>query len=80
MSGHIKIEATLLREVAAARRWSEQQANNARRIIDGGMGTAYGFKEYEETTFGETDDGGMEGFGWVYYLYNERLEELEAII
>jgi hypothetical protein len=79
MSGHLKLDATRLKEVASGRGWSEQQVNNAKRMIDGGMGTTYGFKEYEETTFGDSD-GGMEGFGWVYYLYNERLEELEAII
>jgi hypothetical protein len=80
MSGHLKIDATRLGELAHSRNWSDQQINNAKRIIDGGMGTTYGFKEYEETTLGEPEDGGMEGFGWVYYLYNERVEELESII
>jgi hypothetical protein len=60
MSGHLKIDATRLGELAHSRNWSEQQINNAKRIIDGGMGTTYGFK--------------------VYYLYNERVEELESLI
>jgi hypothetical protein len=77
MSGHLKIDATLLTSIARTRGWSEERTNNAKRIIDGGMGTNYGFKEYEETSI---EDSGMEGFGWVYYLYNERLDELESII
>ena len=35
------------------------------------MGEHLGYKSFEETTFGE---------GWVYYLYTERVEEVEGLI
>ena len=68
-----------LAEVVRARGWSSAQTYNAQRLIDGGMGERLGYKSFEETTFG---DGGqeLEGEGWVYYLYEERLEEVEGLI
>ena len=80
MAGHLELDSTRLEEVARNRGWSDSQVYNARRIIDGGLGTSYGYKEYEETSFGEDADGGLEGFGWVYHLYNERVEEIESLI
>ncbi|HYL98624.1 MAG TPA: hypothetical protein VEZ90_06695 [Blastocatellia bacterium] len=80
MSGHLELNSKQLEEVARNRNWTEQQIYNARRIIDGGMGSNYGFKEYGETSFGQADEGGLDGFGWVYHLYDDRIEELEALI
>jgi len=80
MSGHLELESIRLNEVAQSRNWSEQQVYNAKRIIDGGMGANYGYKEYEETSFGEADDGGLEGYGWVYHLYSERIDDLQSLL
>jgi hypothetical protein len=80
MSGHLELESSPLDSVAKARDWSEQQIYNAKRIIDGGMGSNYGYKEYEETTFGQQSEGELEGYGWVYHLYNERIDELESLL
>jgi hypothetical protein len=80
MSGHLELESSPLQEVARIRNWSEQQVYNAKRIIDGGMGSQYGYKEYGETQFGEADDGGLDGFGWVYHLYKERVADLEILL
>jgi hypothetical protein len=80
MSGHLELDSTRLDQVARKRNWSEAQIHNAKRIIDGGMGSNYGHKEYEETNFGSPEDGGLEGFGWVYHLYDERIEDLESLI
>jgi hypothetical protein len=80
MSGHLELDSTKLEQVAQNRGWSDARIHNAKRIIDGGMGSNYGYKEYEETSFGDPDEGGMEGFGWVYHLYNERIEDLESLI
>lgn len=79
-SGSLREDSSPLIEVARNRGWSDQQAYNARRLIDGGLGLKYGFKEYQETNFGGPDEEGLEGYGWVYYLYDERVEELESII
>ena len=80
MSGHLELNSKKLEEVARNRNWTEQQIYNARRIIDGGMGENYGFKEYSETSFGPEDEGGLDGYGWVYHLYDDRIGELEALI
>ncbi|MGH9822169.1 MAG: hypothetical protein ACREDR_02760 [Blastocatellia bacterium] len=80
MSGHLELNSKQLEQVAQTRNWTEQQVYNARRIIDGGMGENYGFKEYGETSFGSEGDGGLDGFGWVYHLYDDRIDELEALI
>jgi hypothetical protein len=80
MTGHLQLDASPIRQVAQQRNWSDQQLYNAKRIIDGGLGLQFGFKEYEETQIGEPDEGGLEGFTWVYYLYNERVDELENLI
>jgi len=80
MSGHLELEALPLDKVAESRNWSEQQVYNARRIIDGGMGSNYGYKEYQETSFGNAGEGEMDGFGWVYHLYVERINDLQDLI
>ena len=80
MSGHLELDSTQLEQVAINRNWSEQQTHNAKRIIDGGMGTNYGFKDYQEVSFGRPGEGDMDGYGWVYHIYNERVDELESII
>jgi len=79
MSGHLELDSTPLDQVARDRAWSPQQTHNAKRIIDGGLGSNYGYKEYEEVRFG-TPEGGLEGYGWVYHLYNERIPDLESIL
>ena len=66
-------------EAARARCWSDAQMHNAQRLIDGGMGERLGFKSFEETTFGDGTEA-LEGEGWVYYLYEERIEEVEGLI
>jgi hypothetical protein len=66
-------------EAARARGWTEAQLYNARRLIDGGMGERLGYKSFEETTIGEDEDA-LEGEGWVYYLYEDRVDEIEALI
>ena len=78
-AGHEELGAVLLAEVARARGWSEAQAHNAKRLIDGGMGERLGYKSFEETTVGDDDDA-MEGEAWVYYLYPDRLEEIAELI
>jgi hypothetical protein len=64
-----------LDEVARARGWSEGQIYNAKRLIDGGMGERLGYKAFEETTI-----EGEAGEGWVYYLYEERVDEVAELI
>ncbi len=66
-------------EAARTRGWSDAQAYNAQRLIDGGMGERLGYKSFEETTFGGAEEA-IEGEGWVYYLYEERIEEVEGLI
>jgi len=80
MAGHLELDSTRLEEVARNRNWSEPQVYNAKRIIDGGLGSGYGYKEYEETSFGEADEGGLEGYGWVYHIYNERIDDFESLL
>ena len=80
MSGHLELESTRLEEAAKNRNWSEAQVYNAKRIIDGGLGETYGYKEYQETSFGEAEDGGLEGYGWVYHIYNERIDDFESLL
>ena len=41
--------------------------------------SAWGYKSFEETTFGDGTEA-LEGEGWVYYLYEERVEEVEGLI
>jgi hypothetical protein len=43
------------------------------------MGARLGYKSFEETTFGEGEEA-LEGEAWVYYLYEERLQELQDLI
>jgi hypothetical protein len=78
-AGHQELGAVRLSEVARARGWSEAQQYNARRLIDGGMGERLGYKSFEETTVGEGADA-MEGEAWVYYLYEDRLDEVAELI
>jgi hypothetical protein len=80
MSGHLELESSPLQQVAQSRNWTAQQVYNAKRIIDGGVGSNYGYKEYEETSVGNAGEGEMEGFGWVYHLYNERIDDLLPLI
>jgi hypothetical protein len=80
MSGHLDLESLTLEQVAKGRNWTEQQVYNAKRIIDGGVGSNYGYKEYEETSIGNAGEGEMEGFGWVYHLYIERIDDLLPLI
>jgi len=79
MSGHLELDATPLEQVGRDRGWTPQQVHNAKRIIDGGLGSNYGFKEYEEVKFGSSE-GSLEGYGWVYHLYDERVTDLESIL
>jgi hypothetical protein len=78
-AGHQNLGAVRLAEVARARGWSDAQTSNAKRLIDGGMGERLGYKSFEETTFGGGEEA-LEGEGWVYYLYEERLEEVAELI
>jgi hypothetical protein len=78
-AGHEDLAAVPMAAVARARGWSDAQVHNARRLIDGGMGARLGYKSFEETTFGEDEDA-LEGEAWVYYLYEERLGELQDLI
>jgi hypothetical protein len=77
--GYLQMPATRLAEVAAARGWSAGQVQSAQRLIDGGMGEHLGYKAFEETTVGEGSDA-LEGEAWVYYLYDERVEEVEGLV
>jgi len=43
------------------------------------MGERLGYKSFEETTFGSGGDA-LEGEGWVYYLYSDRIEEVEGLL
>ena len=78
-AGHQELGAVRLVEAARMRGWSDAQTYNAQRLIDGGMGERLGYKSFEETTFGGGNEA-LEGEGWVYYLYQERVEEVEGII
>jgi len=78
-AGHQERGAVGLAEVARARGWSGAQTYNAQRLIDGGMGERLGYKSFEETTFGRGEEA-LEGEGWVYYLYEERVEEVAELI
>jgi len=77
--GYLAMPATKLAEVAAARGWSGAQVQSAQRLIDGGMGEHLGYKAFEETVVGEGSDA-LEGEAWVYYLYDERVEEVEGLV
>lgn len=77
--GHHELGAVRMVDAARTRGWSDAQTYNAQRLIDGGMGQRLGYKSFEETTFG-ADDEALEGEGWVYYLYEERIEEVEGLI
>ena len=65
-------------EVARRRGWSAGQAAGARRLIDSGN-DRLGYRSFEETTVGEGDDA-VAGEGWVHYLYEERIEEVEPLL
>ncbi len=78
-AGHQERGAVPLAEVARTRGWSDAQTYNAQRLIDGGMGERLGYKSFEETTFGGGTEA-LEGEGWVYYLYEERVEEVAELI
>jgi hypothetical protein len=78
-AGHEDLAAVPLAAVARARGWSDAQVHNARRLIDGGMGERLGYKSFEETTFGDDEDA-LAGEGWVYYLYEERVQEVQDLI
>jgi hypothetical protein len=79
-AGHQELGALRLAEVARARGWSAARASNAKRLIDGGMGERLGYKSFEETTLGDDGEDALEGEAWVYYLYEERVEEVEELI
>jgi hypothetical protein len=79
-SGHKDQGVVGLAEVARTRGWSDAQTYNAQRLIDGGMGERLGYKSFEETTFGGGGEEALEGEGWVYYLYEERVEEVQELI
>ncbi len=78
-TGHEDLAAVPLAAAARARGWSDAQVYNARRLIDGGLGERLGYKSFEETTFGDDEDA-LEGEGWVYYLYEERIQEVHDLI
>jgi hypothetical protein len=78
-AGHSELGALPMAEVARTRGWSEAQTYNARRLIDGGLGNRLGYKSFEETTFGDAGEA-LEGEAWVYYLYEERVDEVQALI
>jgi hypothetical protein len=79
-SGYQELGAVMLAEVARRRGWSDAQTYNARRLIDGGLGERLGYKSFEETTFGGGGEEALEGEGWVYYLYEVRIEEVAELI
>ena len=79
-SGYQELGTVALAAVARARGWSDAQTYNAQRLIDGGMGERLGYKSFEETTFGGGSEEALEGEGWVYYLYEERVEEVAELI
>jgi hypothetical protein len=80
-SGYQELGALALAEVALTRGWSDAQTYNAQRLIDGGMGERLGYKSFERTTFGGgIEEEALEGERWVYYLYEERVEEVEELI
>jgi hypothetical protein len=76
--GHAELGAVSVDEVARRRGWSPGQAAGARRLIDSGN-DRLGFKAFEETTVGEGEDA-IAGEGWVHYLYEERIEEVEPLL
>jgi hypothetical protein len=78
-AGHQELRAVRIAEAARARGWSDAQTYNAQRLIDGGMGERLGYKSFEETRFGVGKEA-LEGEGWVYYLYEERVAEVEGLI
>ena len=78
-AGHQELGAVRLIEAARTRGWSDAQTHNAQRLIDGGMGERLGYKSFEETTFGGGNEA-LEGEGWVYYLYEECVAEVEGLI
>jgi hypothetical protein len=69
-----------LEEVARARGWSPGQTYNAKRLIDGGMGERLGYKVFEETDLAGGEQEAVEGEGWVYYLYDDRVAEVAELI
>jgi hypothetical protein len=79
-SGHQQLGAVPLDAVARARGWSDGQIHNARRLIDGGMGDRLGYKSFEETTVAGDDAEALAGEAWVYYLYEDRVEEVADLI
>lgn len=79
-TGHQDLGAVLLEDVARARGWSEGQTHNAKRLLDGGMGERLGYKSFEETTVAGDGPEAVEGEGWVYYLYEERIAEVSDLI
>jgi hypothetical protein len=79
-SGHQELGAIPLDQVARARGWSEGQTYNAKRLIDGGMGERLGYKVFEETSFAGGEEDAVAGEGWVYYLYEDRVEEVAELI
>ena len=79
-TGHQELGAVPLDQVARTRGWSDGQIHNARRLLDGGMGERLGYKSFEETTLGGQGEEGLEGEGWVYYLYEDRVDEVSELI
>jgi hypothetical protein len=79
-TGHQELGALPLGEVARARGWSEGQTYNAKRLIDDGMGERLGYKVFEETSRAGGGQEAVEGEGWVYYPYEDRIAEVAELI
>jgi len=79
-TGHQELGAVPLDQVARTRGWSDGQIHNARRLLDGGMGERLGYKSFEETTLEGHGEEGLAGEGWVYYLYEDRVEEVAELL
>lgn len=79
-TGHQELGTVPLDQVARVRGWSDGQIHNARRLIDGGMAERLGYKSFEETTLAGEGPQAVAGEGWVHYLYEDRVEEVEALI
>ena len=79
-SGYQELGTVALAAVARARGWSDAQTYNAQRLIDGGVGSASATKSFWRPRFGGGSEEALDGEGWVYYLYEERVEEVAELI
>lgn len=78
--GYQELGAVPLAELARAKGWTDAQANNARRLLDGDMGQHLGYKSFEETMVGDEGGEPLVGEAWVYYLYEDRIDEVVDLI